>query len=65
VRSKFRYYASVGNRSVEEHRRLSFMAFGSPQAKAGLSPAFARLGKLKLAEAYPTSERPAILWDKL
>jgi hypothetical protein len=36
------------NRSVED--RLSFIAFGDPQAKAGLSPAVARLGMLK---AYP------------
>jgi hypothetical protein len=28
-------------RSVEEHRRLSFIAFGGPQAKAELSPGWA------------------------
>jgi len=39
------------HRSVEEHRRSSFIAFGGPRAKAGLSPG----GQ---AEACPT-------WDKL
>jgi hypothetical protein len=28
----------VGNCPVEDHRRLSFIAFGGPQANAGLSP---------------------------
>jgi hypothetical protein len=30
-----------GNRSLEERRRLSFITFGDPQAKAGLSPGWA------------------------
>jgi hypothetical protein len=39
------------HRSVEEHRRSSFIAFGGPRAKAGLSPG-------RQTEARPT-------WDKL
>jgi hypothetical protein len=31
----------VRGRPVEEHRRLSFIAFGGPWAKAGLSPGWA------------------------
>jgi len=29
------------HRSAEEHRRLSFIAFGGPRATAGLSPGWA------------------------
>jgi len=29
------------HRLVEEHRRLSFIAFGGPHANAGLSPGWA------------------------
>ena len=39
------YYASVENRWVDEHRRLSSIAFGVPQHQGR---AVARLGKLKL-----------------
>jgi hypothetical protein len=29
------------HRAVEKHRRLSFIAYGGPQARAGLSPGWA------------------------
>jgi hypothetical protein len=41
----------MADRLVEEHCRSSFIAFGGPRAKAGLSPG-------RQAEACPT-------WDKL
>jgi hypothetical protein len=33
-------FRGCANGSVEEHRRPSFIAFGGPQVKAGLSPGY-------------------------